>query len=70
MPDNEIDDDNLNIILISFSVIEFGAWVLKWLQTIKNSKMKGTFFKKICKILSTKPDGFLGGVSFVLTTFF
>ena len=29
MPDNEIDDDNLNIILISFSVIEFGAWVLK-----------------------------------------
>ena len=44
MPDNEIDDDNLNIILISFSVIEFGAWVLKWLQTLKNSKMKGTFF--------------------------
>ena len=58
MPDNEIDDDNLNIILISFSVIEFGAWVLKWLQTLKNSKMKGTFFKKFAKYYPQNLMGF------------
>ena len=57
MPDNEIDDDNLNIILISFSVIEFDAWVLKCLQTLKNSKIKRNIFK-ISKYYTQNVMGF------------
>ena len=44
MPKNEIDDDNLNIIFISFSILEIDAWVLKCLQTLKNSKIKRNNF--------------------------